>query len=800
MSCCQRLILADKVIDNGDGTFQEIEVLYSGDLIAVEQAATVNGFGIINPSAIGTITVLKTKCTYCRALGTSFDAFIDSGFSRQRVTLTYKSEDSEGYTYEVKTYSWQDKAKDVRLWDLMTFDPYIHSEQTIHDSHTSDDYKYSVNNTNGGTDKGYWFPHIFFGGLHKKVGTEFSHSQLDFRPIIARRKLLEDAFCAIGLNYESFAQQQIWDGRDFDYLAGGNCESLASETIVFTKLNLYTNAGETWAIRERLNTTVSEYFLQPDILKVKANKKLYNFKAETTADKAIIEPQRDFLFGNPANRLFDNDVSVNFDNQIYDTGDSINGGFWGDSFPPQFIPHSLRLTQGEWNLKFRLVISAPKSAKFRFQAICEMASFPYVELIQSELIQVHEFEFDLKYLWGFTRTVQFQVEVIPNYSVIPTFSPTVTVKAGSTIEGYQKWVYISAHEPKARIIGLPTVWETESTFDVTTSTIVFPQSYIDENLTLYDYIGGIAHQLNGFTTQDVARGTLSIEPQHPIFWTDVEAKFLELIEGKYQLGTPDIDFSKTCDVNRFIDAKDAKKGLLIGYKKGGTNAYAKGFGDNYAAAIFGDVNDLQENRNPFYSPAYDREYIETRPAGELAIFVPALLDNEKGESLSTALAYFSLYNYGRITQWESDSAGVAIPRLLRRWIGGNVLDTNAVAYSSHIPLAKKTYLVAGVPQFEQYQPLLSYGDVSGNLYETNRLHRFHESDTGAATYSGDFNLKFSEYQMLDFTKRYIISDGCNTVAVRLAKKGGFNCDTNMASLEFRDIIKCNFLNYDFRRQ
>lgn len=752
--CCFKIVLKNSerinpaLLTDGRAIFD-----YESDLISVEAAAKINALSVISKSGYANIQLLATANNFAilsasgALAGNSIGVDIETGFSQTSVVLKFKTEGEEGFLFEVTNYSWQDAAKDFKIWDIEGFDPYVHSEATIDVSKTDGSHIFT------GSQKGYWFPELYFGGLHKIVGTQLYHTHFDYRPIISRKKILESAFCKIGYKFVSDIQDGFWKGRDFDYLAGINTS--------------------TW------EQTNQFYNLPPTRLKVLANPKHYAIQAEATSTQTVLP---------------DVSTRLDFANEILDTGGTLNTfGFFGSHQGASVLTN----TRGKWKLKFKLLVNhiTEGAVIFYLREFNEVGSsialrpasalyvgYPTINYLGQPLsiaakylpsnLGLVTYEFEL-----FVDIASSGVALAPfrlNFCIDSYEGATVEVLPNSTVEGVAEHIYIAddafAQQGKS------------------TNVIVFPQSYIDKNLTLIDYIQGIAHQVNGFVTVDEARKIIKLEPTSSTQMFDDYGLYGIRFAGGQRLDRPSIDLSQNCDVKKILDTTKSSDSLLVGYgKESGSNAFAKSKGSDFYSYVFGlTANETKENRNPLYEPALDGLYEEIAEAPNSAIYVPRLLDNDSG-ALSTNLAFFCLHSVskntliGTVGQSDLQVMPQQI-RKFRRWWNGAKLVGDAVAYASASPKAGEGTSQNLYPAFLSYG-IQSGGDASAFARQLSRFYNY--TKTNGETYIGNWHMSLPKYNALSFSDRYMVRDeNGQSISARLVKKGGYNCDTQIAELEF----------------
>jgi len=627
---------------------------------------------------------------------------------------------------EFVAYNWVYKAKREKLCSINGYSPYIFQESYV-DAQSNLEQGQGVSN-------GIVFPLANYGGFHKLNGVSFEETFLDYRPWFYLYKLMKTAMCYCGVNFV--------------------CPYLESD--MGKALIVYLSGGEKWD--HGYNGALS-YF--PSNLELPCCDK-YAFRAYNNATQALTGSPASFpLTGHKV--LLQNDSTGGG----YDTGGALNqsaasifgaAGFWDTTNSKHYY------MRGVWNYYAVLYLTA--SADVTVDIKMEMdASVSYLTTQPLETKTVllkagvqQRIEYRCK-IYQHTPTIGYALTIAP-YNV----APTITVGTGTFLEGIGETVMLASNFQTTNTSPLTINYN-----NVTSATIVFPQSYIHPDLTIMELIEGFAHVLGAKLDYDPATNTVKMLTDFDTYITG------DYVQGFYNAGQVDFDLTgrELCETRNVKIARDTPPCTVsYGFKKSTDEYIQDKSGDEpFERTVnlkpkFPKCEDETEDRNPLFEPTLDKQIDEIKPATGTAPIVPVLLDNLSG-ALSTSIGARIAVYYGPVNQKLTTTS--ATNRTFRRFWGGSAGDHAVVFYASQYPTLPVSE-VGGVTTFlKGLRPVLSYGPSQESLYVFHRKELLTEI-LGKEIQADYFIKGLYEWRELNFRRSYIIRDNDNPRRYYLIEK------------------------------
>jgi len=557
--------------------------------------------------------------------------------------------------------NWVYRAKSTKLYNVNGYSPYIFNAPYV-------DAQSNLEQ-GAGASNGIVFPLANYGGFHKFNGVSFEQTFLDFRPWFYGYKLLKNALCLCGVNFV--------------------CPFL--ETGLGKNLIFYIASGAAW----------QKFLLPPNDNTIKHLELPGNgksaFMAISTANQTVTgTPGAGWLVGNKI--LFQNDAT----GAAYDTGGTLGmggtdfglNGFWDSSVSKQY--HA----RGKWKYKAVMWVSCPQTISVTVKmeldsdpALMFLNSAPKTVLVQGGTKTRIEYNFELE-------------TPVPTYGLALTVElsdPTkvLTIDAGATFEGKAQTVVMAYYSYG------------------TSGQIVYPQSYINPDMTVMELVEGMAHIIGAKMDFDQATNTVKMLTDFDTYVTG------DHVQGFYNPGQVDFDLSgrELCDT-RITDLE--QKGIpckfTFGFKDS-TDEYVQDTQENEPfqkvvnlSGLAKKCEDDGESKNPLFEPTIERQADEIKPTTGTAPIIPVLLDNLSG-ALSTSIGARVAVYFGPVNQRLTASTN----RSFRRTWTGLITDNHEVIfYASQLPteIIKE---VGGTTTFlKGKRPVLSYGESADSLYKFHR--------------------------------------------------------------------------------
>lgn len=676
------------------------------------------------------------------------------GIPMQEDILTLKSYQDCKYTVQLEKGSdWIEAASKVKLSEVEGYDNYAVTRPTMVASWINE-YAYPSDpaayvGIAGYSQKGFWFPVCYYGGLsHYNTGQGcYNLKAEDLRPWFHPYKLLKNALCAAGINFNSRVLQTFRYGREACLLMGDGYMRYQDRPDALFK-------------------THDSNLPNGNKLTVNGGKN-YRVKSVMTTAKAI--PQWNGTLAGLYTILDFSDDSVNG----YDTGQALNGGFWHSYFASPL--KSFVRGRGKWKVKYHFIITGNASlVAFNFEdldtAFNPTGSSPVGIPMQNGYNAIFHTggvkSYTIETTWEYYESTYFEQIQVTAFSQ----NSAVTIGIGSYIEMEAEWL---------QVYGKVT--------DPLYTAILNPTSYINPDMTALDLLQGMMHLVNGKASFASGTNSLNILPTKSGFWITEDE---ESYEGFSKSGN-DIDLRplQICCGDSFgIDVTKANANYLLAFqpendewsKTQGKNIYSKTYDTGKAS---GKKTGTTENRNPLFEPMVERDFVELVGVNDgTPISVPAIWDNSDHE-MTVNTGYRIGFGYRYVAQMLGDTPA-ALYRNYRDFDGDLAVDFGYITQ-----LSKVDFLFGNLGGAGQFAPndLIRYNESLGRFYD--------EGLTSPSTFTvRQIEIlcpTVSFFKRLCFRDSYIINSGGKARRTRLIKKGAFDlCEGKTVTLEFIDEFDC----------